>query len=101
MAPIGAARIDVAASRVEALGGDYQVVAPAADQPAEDLLRLAGVVLVGGVEEVDAGVARGAEHARRLGGVGVAAERHRAHAKLGNLYAAAAKRRHFHPLRSA
>ena len=83
--------------RVEALGGDHQVVAAAADQLAQHLLGLAVVVLVGGIEEVDAGIARGAEHATRFGGVGVAAEGHRAEAKLGHLHAAAAEDAIFHP----
>ena len=60
-----AARIDVGAGRVEALGGDHEIVAVALGQPAEDLLGLALVVLVGAVEEVDAGVAHRLVHAPR------------------------------------
>ena len=96
MAAIRAARIDIFPGGVEAFGRDDQVVAVPADQLAEDLFGLAGVVLVGGIDEIDAGVTRGAVHARRLGGVGIAAERHRAEAELGNLDTGAAEREVVH-----
>src|SRR6185503_9565054 len=63
---------------------------------AEDLLGLALVVLVGGVEEVDAGVAHRLEHVRRRGLVGIAAEGHGAEAELGNLDAGTAEGFVFH-----
>jgi hypothetical protein len=98
VAAIRATCIGILAGGVEALGRDHQVVPAAADQLAQDFLRLAGVVLVGGIEKVDTRIAGGAEHAGRLRRVGIAAERHRSHAKLGNLHAGAAKRLHVHPI---
>ena len=44
-----------------ALVGEHDLVALAADQPAEDLLGAAVVVDVGAVEQVDAGVEAGGE----------------------------------------
>jgi hypothetical protein len=91
MAPRGAACVEVGADLGVDLGGEHKVVAMALHQPAEDLLRNALVVLVGGVEEVDAGVAAGFVHRRGGHLVGVAAERHGAEAELGNLDAGAAE----------
>src|SRR5687768_17174243 len=91
-----AARVDVVAGRVEALGGDDELVALAADQPAEDLLGASLAVLVGGVEEIDPGLAHRAIHARAFLLVGIAAEGHRAEAKLGNLDAGTAEGAVFH-----
>ena len=91
MAPRAAAGVDVAARGIEALGGDDQLVALAAHQLAEDLLGAALVVLVGGVEEVDPDIAAGAEHARRVRLVRIAAEGHGAEAELGHLHAGAAE----------
>ena len=79
----GAARVDVGTGS----GLKHLVVITRSsrwpfDQPAEDLLGLALVVLVGGVEEVDAGVAHRLVHRGRRGLVGVAAEGHGAEAEL-------------------
>src|SRR5690606_17615894 len=54
------------------LGGDHQVVAPAGDGLAQDLLGLAGRVDVGGVDEVDAGVEGGVDDGDRVVVVAVA-----------------------------
>src|SRR5258708_38012154 len=77
-----ALRVDVAAGRVEALGGDHKVVAAAAHAPAENLLRAPLAVLVCGIEKGDAGVAAGLEHRPRGTLVGIAAEGHRPRAPL-------------------
>jgi hypothetical protein len=92
----GAARVHVAPRRVDALRRDDEAFALAADELAEDLLRASFVVLIGGVEEVDAGVAAGADHRRRRALVGIAAERHRAEAQLRHLHAARAENPIFH-----
>ena len=79
------------------LGGDDPVVALVADGAADHLLGLAAVVDVGGVDEVDAGVARRGDHALRFGLVGRAAEHHGAEAEWRDLQAAAAELAVFHP----
>ena len=92
----GAARVDVAAGRIEALRGDDQAFALASDQLAENFLGTALVVLVGGVEEIDSRVAAGAVHRGRRALVRIAAERHRAEAQLRDLHAARAENPIFH-----
>ena len=54
-----AALVGVLAHRAPELGGQHDVVAAALERLADDLLRLAGGVDVGGVDEVDPGVERG------------------------------------------
>src|SRR5262249_50691651 len=83
--------VDVRPGRIERLGGDDQVLARAAHQPAENLLRLALAVLVGGVAEVDPEVAHCLEHLRGGRVVAVAAEGHGAEAELRDLHAGAAE----------
>src|SRR5476651_2089940 len=65
-------------------------------QAAQDLLRLALVVLVGAVEEVDARVADDLVHGARRRFVGVAAEGHGAEAELGDGDAGTAEELGFH-----
>ena len=76
--------VGVLAHRHAELGGQHDVVAAALERLADDLLRLAGRVDVGGVDEVDAGVQRAVDDADRVVVVGVApgAEHHRAEAEL-------------------
>jgi len=73
----------VVAERNTELDGDYDVVAPPVRQRlAQDLLRLAGGIAIGGIDEVDAGVQRLADDLDRFVVIGVAerAEHHRAEA---------------------
>ena len=87
-APRVAALVGVVAHRAVDLGGQHDVVAPAAGQRlADDLLGLAARVHVGGVDEVDAGVERAMDDADALVVVGVApgAEHHRAEAERADL----------------
>ncbi len=80
------------------LGRDHQVVAALAREPAaEDLLRSAEAVDIGGVDEIAAGLDETVEHfpAERL--VGLAAEGHGAQAKLADLEAGPAQKAVFHP----
>jgi hypothetical protein len=80
------------------LGGQDDVVAAAVEGLADDLLRLAGRVDVGGVDEVDPGVERAVDDADRVVVVGVApgAEHHRAEAELRDLDAGASERAVIH-----
>jgi hypothetical protein len=67
-----AAHVGVVAHRHEELGGEHDVVAASLERLADDLLRLAGRVDIGGVDEVDAGVERAVDDADRVVVVGVA-----------------------------
>jgi hypothetical protein len=84
--PRDPALVGVVAHRAPELGGQHDVVAAALERLADDLLRLAGRVDVGGVDEVDAGVQRGVDDADGVVVVGVApgAEHHRAQAELAD-----------------
>ena len=62
MAARSAARIDVVTDRVKALGRDDQIIAMPLHQPAQNFFRAAIVVLVGTVEEIDAGITAGLVH---------------------------------------
>jgi hypothetical protein len=68
------------------LGGQHDVVAPAFQCLADDLLRLAAAIPVGGVDEVDAGVQGFVDDADAVVVVGIAqsAEHHRAQAIRGD-----------------
>ena len=79
-----AALVGIVAHRHEELGGEHDVVATALQCLADDLLRLAGGVDVGGIDEVDPGIQRGVDDPDRVVVVGVApgAEHHRAEAQL-------------------
>jgi len=68
--------------RVEELGGDDGLVAPALQRVAQHGLRFAGVVGVRCVEHVDAGIERQRHQPRRLRGVGAVTEGHRPQADL-------------------
>ena len=74
----------------EDLGGEHDLLAPAAQRLADDLLRLAPAVAVGGVDEVDALVERAVHdaHAVVVIGVAPAPEHHRAEAEARDLEAA-------------
>ena len=74
------------------------LVALAAHEPAEELLGAALVVDVGRVDEVDAGVARGAPDLPGGRLVGVAAERHRAERDARDLDPGLAEEPHRHAL---
>src|SRR5205823_1924125 len=65
-------------------------------QAAQDLLRLALVVLIGAVEEVDARVADDLVHGARRRFVGVAAKGHGAEAEFGDGDAGTAEKYIFH-----
>jgi hypothetical protein len=67
------------------LGGEHELVALARDELAQDGLGLAPRIDVGGVEEVDAGVAAALVEGARRGLIGFAAEGHRAEAQLRHL----------------
>ncbi len=67
-----ASMVALVAHLVEELGGEHDVVAPALERPADDLLALAAAVDVGGVDEVDAGIERAVDHAHALVVVAVA-----------------------------
>src|SRR3954471_14011797 len=73
------ALVGVLAHRHEELGGERDIVTAALEGLADDLLRLASRVDVGGVNEVDALVQGGLDDADRVVVVGVApgAEHHR------------------------
>ena len=79
-----AAVVRVLVHRHTELRGQHDIVATALERLADDLLRLAGGVDVGGVDEVDPGVQRAVDDADRVVVVGVApgAEHHRAEAQL-------------------
>ena len=87
------------------LGGDERLVALALERLAQDLLRAAVGVDVGGVEQVDAGLEADVHQPRGLGDVGcapgleklvAAAERAGAKAENGNLEAGASQKTVFH-----
>ena len=82
------------------LGGQHDVVAPAAQRLADDLLVLAGAVHVGGVDEVDAGVERAVDDPRALVAVAVAphAEHHRAEPEAADPDAGRAERSRYSAL---
>jgi hypothetical protein len=77
------------------LGGDDEAVAVGAEEAAEDLLGLALVVLVGGVDEVAARLGEGVKDAVSFLLVGAeapgVAEAHGAQAELGDAQAARAQ----------
>ncbi len=84
-APRVPAVVWVIAHRHVRLRGQHDVVTPApGERFADDLLRFAGGVDIGGVDEVDAGVERGVDDPDRLVVIGLApgAEHHRAEAQL-------------------
>jgi len=78
------AAVGVLAHRTPELRGQHDVVAAASERLPNDLLRLAGGVDVGGVDEIDPGVERAVDDADRVVVVGVppGAEHHRAEAEL-------------------
>ena len=97
-APRDAAAVGIVTHRAPELRGQHDVVAAALQGLADDLLRLAGGVDVGGVDEVDPGIQRAVDDADRVVVVGVApcAEHHRAEAELRDLDAGASERAVFH-----
>jgi len=87
------------------LGRDQHLVAPALQRLAQDLLRHALAVDVGGVEEIDPGLKTQIDHAAGLGDIGAApaleelvgaAEGGGAEAEHGNLEAGSAELTVFH-----
>jgi hypothetical protein len=89
-APVGAA----VAHRAVALGGEHDVVAPAAQRLADDPLGLTVTAVdVGGVDDVDPAVERATDDADALVGIGVAhrAEHHGAQAVGGDVDSGAAE----------
>ena len=98
-APRRAAAVGVFAHGQADFRGEHDVVAPpAGERLADDLLRLARGVEVGGVDEVDAGVERAVDDPDRVVVIGVAerAEHHRAEAQLTDRDAAASQRSMVH-----
>ena len=94
-----AASVGILAHGVVELGGEDDVVAPAAgERLADDLLGLTRPVHVGGVDEVDARVERTVDDPDGLVVVGVApcAKHHRAEAELADRYAGASEWSKFH-----
>src|ERR1700682_6371042 len=80
----------------EAFGGQHEIVAVVLRQPAEDLLRLALVVLVGAAEEIDARVAHRLVERRGRRFIGIAAEGHGAETEFGDGDAGTAEELVFH-----
>ena len=93
-----AVRVRVLAHRGEELRREDDVVAAAVERLADDLLRLARRVHVGGVDEVDPGVEAAVDDPRALVVVGLAprAEHHGAEAVLADLDPGASERSHAH-----
>ena len=94
-----AAPVGILAHGVVELGGEDDLVAPAAgERPADELLGLARPIHVGGVDEVDARVERTVDDLDGLVVVGVAlgAEHHCAEAQLADRYAGASEWSKFH-----
>src|SRR5215472_15102333 len=89
-----AAAIGALPHREVHLGSQHDVVASSGERLTYDLLRLAGRVHVGGIDEVDAGVQRGVDDAGAVVVVRVAdrAEHHGAEALHADLDAGAAER---------
>ena len=86
--------VGVVAHLTVQLCGQDDVVAPAGERLADDLLRFAGGVDVGRVDEVEAGVEGGMDDADALVVVPIAepAEHHRAEAQRADLDACRAER---------
>ena len=97
-APRAALLVRVGAHRAVELGGQDDVVAATGERLADDLLRLALAVHVGGVDEVDPGVERGVDDADRLLVIRVAprSEHHGAEAHLADRDAGASQQTLFH-----
>jgi hypothetical protein len=92
-APRVATAVGAVTHREVDLGGEHDVVTPALQRPSHNVLGLARGVHVGGVDEVDPLVERGANDAGTVVVVGVAdgTEHHRAQAVDAHLDAGAAK----------
>ena len=90
-APRTAPVVTLITHRQGRLGGEHDVVAPPGDGLADHLLRLAGAVHVGGVDEVDAAVERGVDDGSGLvlAGSREGAEVHRAEHEGTDLYTGA------------
>ena len=90
--------VRVLAHRRHELGGQHHLVAPALQRLADDLLRLAAGVHVGGVDEVDAAVEGGVDDLDAVVVVAVApgAEHHRPEAVAADLDPGGAERGAFH-----
>ena len=87
--------VGVLAERQADLRGEHDVLAPSASERlADDLLRLATGVDIGGVDEVDFRVEGAVDDLDRVFVIGVAetAEHHRAQAQLAHRDAAASER---------
>jgi hypothetical protein len=82
------------------LGGQYDVSAPAFQRLADDLLRLAAAIPVGGVDEVDAEVQGFVDDADAfvVVGIGQSAEHHRPQAIRADLDAGFSERAILHGL---
>jgi hypothetical protein len=90
--------VDVVAHPAVHLGGEHHPIPAAGQGLADDLLRLAGRVHVGGVDEVDPGVQRPLDDPGRLVMIRIAPgpEHHRAQAKRADLHASGAEHTHLH-----
>jgi hypothetical protein len=98
-APRRTAAVRAVAHRAPELRRQDDLVATAAGEClADDLLRLALRVDVGGIDEIDPGVERAVDDAHGIVVVGVApcAEHHRAEAQLRDLHAGASEWAVFH-----
>ena len=79
-----------------ALGGEHPPAAVVADGPPDHLLRGAAVIGVGGVDEVDPGLAGAGDDPVRVGLFRLAAEHHGAETERRDLDAASSKRAVLH-----
>src|SRR5262245_11750588 len=90
--------VGVVAHRTVELGGEDDIVTTALERLADDLLRLARTVDVGGVDEIDPGVEGGVDDADRVVVIGVAPrpEHHRAETQLAYRDAGTSEQATFH-----
>jgi hypothetical protein len=91
-----AALVAPLAHRVRDLGRQHPIQSARCDGGADDLLRLAGIVAIGGVDEIDARIERARDDAVAGRRIGRGSEQHRAEAQPADRDAAAAEGAIFH-----
>ena len=95
-APRQAAPVGIVAHGIGELGGEHPVLPVVGDGAADHVFRIAVRIGIGGIDEVDAGLARLGDDPRRGRLVGRSAEHHGAEADRRNFQAAAAELTIFH-----